>query len=91
MIFQKFTSICPMVDEDNIFILRDSFHFLFFWSLVEQRTHVQNRRRYGSDPHMLYIFRHFEILLRDHVFQPSEATPDTPTDVLPKYGCILMK
>jgi hypothetical protein len=39
----------------------------------------------------VYIIWRFENLLCDHVFQPSEATPDTPTDVLPKYGCILVK
>ena len=92
MIFQKFTSICPMVDEgQRIFSEGLVSLSVLLVTVVEQRTHVQNRRRYGSDPYMLYIFRHFEILLRDHVFQPSEATPDTPTDVLPKYGCILMK
>ena len=77
---KQITSICPIVDEgQHIFAEGLVLSSVIFVTVVDQRTHK------------MCIVKRFETLLRDHVFQPSETTPDTPTDVLPENGCILMK
>jgi hypothetical protein len=92
---KKFTSICPMIDEGQHICsegLVSPSVLLLLWS-----TSVLTFKL-GADAAAMATYllqecavRRFETLLRDHIFQPSETTPDTPTDVLPKNGCILMK
>lgn len=62
-------------------------------SVVGQHAHDEHWYRCSSNsyipPFKLRINR-TSILLRNHVLQPSEPTPDTPADVLPENGCIPM-
>ena len=66
-----------------------------FTTVVNQRTHVQKsaqmRQRWRHNSPKMCIVSKASCSLRDHVFQSSETTPDTPTNVLPNNGCILTK